>query len=261
MVFRFTTDQDKELMRELIRLKPFASPRGSTLKVWGDVAESLSRALGVSLNVKQVRDRLSILKATFKEEEAASAIGSGIEESLDAVNVQSHYDDRAGLVREYVALECLHNSGKQTKQQKKKQKDEDLARCAEEIVNESTRRRSQRATLGSVEVRSDESDTESMASAESSRSSRSSRTPSKTPKRPNAFLLEVQRQEKRQKEQFNLLERELVQSQRQFDRRLEFDQKQADDRLQFEERVQSSNRELLLECAKLFSAAIAAKKD
>ncbi|KUF79031.1 hypothetical protein AM587_10002195 [Phytophthora nicotianae] len=66
MVFRFTNDQDKVLMR-------------------------------VQINVKQIRDRLTLLKGMYKNAEAAAARGSGIEESVDAVNVQSHYDERERL--------------------------------------------------------------------------------------------------------------------------------------------------------------------
>ncbi|ETK88206.1 hypothetical protein L915_07515 [Phytophthora nicotianae] len=67
MVFRFTNDQDKELLRELIRLKSFVAVRGTTLRVWSDVAASLSSAFGVEVNVKQIRDRLTLLKQMFKD--------------------------------------------------------------------------------------------------------------------------------------------------------------------------------------------------
>lgn len=244
-------------MRELIRLKPFAAVRGSTLQVWTEVAESLSRAIGVTLNVKQIRDRLTVLKGLFKSSEAASALGSGVEESLDAINVQSHYDEREGLVREYTALESLHKSAKRAEKQKKHQKEEDLARCADEIVRESSRRRSERITTDSDDCMGNDSDAESISSAVSSRSS--SWTSTKTPKRPNAFQQEVERQVKRQKQEFELKERELAQSQLQFEQRLALENKQAEDRLRFEERVHTNNRELILECAKLFSAALAHK--
>ncbi|ETO77042.1 hypothetical protein F442_07709 [Phytophthora nicotianae P10297] len=127
MVFRFTNDQDKELLRELIRLKSFVAVRGTTLRVWSDVAASLSSAFGVEVNVKQIRDRLTLLKQMFKDSEAAAALGSGIEESVDAVNIQSHYDEREGLVRKYVALEDHFKSEKKAVKAKKQQKDEQLA--------------------------------------------------------------------------------------------------------------------------------------
>ncbi|ETO58665.1 hypothetical protein F444_22956 [Phytophthora nicotianae P1976] len=169
MVFLFSNDQDKELLRELIRLKPFAAVRGTTLRVWSDVAASLSSAFGVEVNVKQIRDRLTLLKQSFKDSEAACARGSGIEESVDAVNVQSHYGEREGLVREYVALEDHFNDG-----------DSSVSRC-------------------------------------STVSGASSRTPRSTPKRVNAFQQEIKRQEKRQRQEFELKEQELRQSQQQFE--------------------------------------------
>ncbi|KAF1771791.1 hypothetical protein GQ600_26349 [Phytophthora cactorum] len=43
---------------------------------------------------------------------ARSALGSGIEESLEAVNEQSHYETLAGLVRQYVMLEDAFNDDK-----------------------------------------------------------------------------------------------------------------------------------------------------
>ncbi|ETL84347.1 hypothetical protein F442_16419 [Phytophthora nicotianae P10297] len=122
MVFRFTNDWDKELLRELIHLKPFAAVRGTTLRVWSDIAASLSSAFGVEVNVKQVCDRLTLLKQMLKDSEAAAALGSGIEESVDAVNVQSHYDEREGLVREFVALEDHFKSEKKKQSRPKSSK-------------------------------------------------------------------------------------------------------------------------------------------
>ncbi|RLN72529.1 hypothetical protein BBJ28_00009786 [Nothophytophthora sp. Chile5] len=234
MVFRFTTAQDEELMRELI------------------LAEGVSRAVGSSLNAKQVRDRLHILKKQFKAGELQSKRASGTEESLNAVNVQSHYNDLPGLVGEYLELEHLHAEEKSATYKKNKQKEVDFARCAMEIVNESNHRRSQRSEEASGD---DASDLSNADSATSATSSRLSRTP-KAPKRQNAFLMEVQRQEKRHKQQLDLKIRELEQNQLQFDARLAFEAKQVEERLRFEERVQSSNRDLIIACAKIFSGAL-----
>ncbi|KAE8901144.1 hypothetical protein PF005_g8470 [Phytophthora fragariae] len=143
MVFRFKPEQDQELMRELIRLKPFAAKRGTTGSVWEAVAKGVSSAIGVQLNVKQVRDRLNLLKAKFKADELVSSRASGVEEALHAVNVQSHYDDLNGLVRDYIELERIHNDTKSAKKAAKEKKEEDLAICAAAIVDESNRRRSQ----------------------------------------------------------------------------------------------------------------------
>ncbi|ETI31039.1 hypothetical protein F443_21928 [Phytophthora nicotianae P1569] len=42
-------------------------------------------------------DQDKVLMRMYKNAEAAAARGSGIEESVDAVNVQSHYDERERL--------------------------------------------------------------------------------------------------------------------------------------------------------------------
>ncbi|KAG3098077.1 hypothetical protein PI124_g3782 [Phytophthora idaei] len=144
MVFRFTPTQDCEMMRELIRLKPFAAERETTLDVWEKVAKSLSAALKVPLKVKQIRDRLSLLKTQFKASEQKSRGASGVEQSLHAVNVQSHYSDVDGLVRDYIELERLHQDAKAAKKLPKQRKEADLAQCAIDIVSESNRRRAHR---------------------------------------------------------------------------------------------------------------------
>ncbi|KAG2895168.1 hypothetical protein PC117_g23306 [Phytophthora cactorum] len=221
MVFRFTPSQDLEMMRELIRQKPFAAKRGAMVKV------------------KQIRDRLNLLKARLKANEQASFLASGVEESLDAVNIQSHYSDLDG----------------------KKKKEEDLAKCAADIVAESRRRRIERDggasdsdLSNSSYAGSTVSATESAASVGSAKS-----TTQRTPKRSNAFLTEVKRQEKRYKEQMELKVRELEQDQKQFEERLSFEKKLAEDRLNFEDRMQASNREVILECAKIFGSALSKK--
>ncbi|GMF52370.1 unnamed protein product [Phytophthora fragariaefolia] len=140
IVLRFTNDQDKELLREFFRRKPFAAVRGQILHVCIEVEFSLSSALGVQINVKQVRDSLTLLKRFFNGAEAAASCGSGIEESVDTVNVQSHYDEREGLVRECVALEDHFKAEKMAVKTKQQQKDEDLAKCAEELTRESANR-------------------------------------------------------------------------------------------------------------------------
>ncbi|ETO58379.1 hypothetical protein F444_23245 [Phytophthora nicotianae P1976] len=228
MVFRFSTEQDCEMMRDLIRLKQFAAERGTTLDVWDNVAKSLSTALKVELKVKQIRDRLNLLKTRFKTNEQRSKGASGVEESLHAVNIQSHYSDVDGL------------------------KEADLAQCAKDIVAESNRRRADReAELSNSDV-SDEGSCVSATDSSTSRGSRAS-------KRTNAFLAEVKRQEKRYKEQMDMKVRELEQKQKQFDDRLAFEREQAQAKLQFDMEVQANNRNVILECAKIFSAALVNK--
>ncbi|KAG2978288.1 hypothetical protein PC121_g23157 [Phytophthora cactorum] len=124
MVFRFTPSQDLEMMRELIRQKPFAAKRGATLEVWDNVAAALSTALQQKVKVKQIRDRLNLLKARLKANEQASFLTSGVEESLDAINIQSHYSDVDGKEREYVELVRLHIETKAAEKLSKEKKEE-----------------------------------------------------------------------------------------------------------------------------------------
>ncbi|ETN20792.1 hypothetical protein PPTG_21375 [Phytophthora nicotianae INRA-310] len=53
--------------------------------------------------------------------------------------------------------------------------------------------------------------------------------------------------------------RELEQKQKQFDDRLAFEREQAQAKLQFDMEVQANNRNVILECAKIFSAALVNK--
>ncbi|ETK81302.1 hypothetical protein L915_13199 [Phytophthora nicotianae] len=99
-------------MRELIRLKPFSAKRGTTGHVLKEVAKGVSSAIQVQLNIKQVCDRLNLLKAKF---ELSSARASGVEEDLHAVNIQCHYNDLNGLARDYVELERMYLDEKKAK--------------------------------------------------------------------------------------------------------------------------------------------------
>ncbi|KAG3144689.1 hypothetical protein PI126_g14045 [Phytophthora idaei] len=218
MVFRFTPSQDLEMMRELIRQKPFAAKRGATLEVWDNVAAALSTALQQKVKVKQIRDRLDLLKARLKASEQASFLASGVEESLDAVNIQSHYSNVDGKVRDFP-----------------KKKEEDLANCAADFVAESRRRRIERDGGASDSDLSYLSDAESTVSATESAASvgLAKSTTERTPKRSNAFLTEVKRQEKRYKEQMELKVRELEQYQKQFEERLSFEKKTSRRQTQF----------------------------
>ncbi|ETL85447.1 hypothetical protein L917_15006 [Phytophthora nicotianae] len=207
----------------------------------------------ISPLVKQIRDRLNFLKTWFKTNEQRSKGASGVEESLHAVNIQSHYADVDGLVWDYIDLEQLHQDKKIAKKKlSKKKKEADLAQCAKDIVAESNRRRADReAELSDSDV----SDGGSCVSATDSLTSRGSRAP----KRTIAFLAEVKRQEKRYKEQMDMKVRELEQKQKQFDDGLAFEREQAQAKLQFDMEVQANNRNVILECAKIFGAALVNK--
>lgn len=109
-------------MRELLCLKPFSAPRGTTVAVWEEVEKCLSTAIGVELNAKQIRDRLKLLKKTRQEVESAARIESGVEHSLDAVNVQSHYTERDGYVLEYISHEQAHKTNTQAVKDKKQKR-------------------------------------------------------------------------------------------------------------------------------------------
>ncbi|KAF1788363.1 hypothetical protein GQ600_16571 [Phytophthora cactorum] len=256
MVVRFTPSQDLEMMRELIRQKPFVAKRGATLEVWDNVAAALSTALQQKVTAKQIRDRLNLLKARLKANEQASFLASGVEESLDAVNIQSHYSDVDGK-----SWSDFISKQKPLKSFPKKKKEEDLAKWAADFVAESRRRRIERDGGASDSDLSNSSDAESTVSATESAASvgLAKSTTERTPKRSNAFLTEVKRQGKRYKEQMELKVRELEQDQKQFEERLSFEKKLAEDRLNFEDRVQASNREMILECPKIFGSALSKK--
>ncbi|KAF1787543.1 hypothetical protein GQ600_7401 [Phytophthora cactorum] len=256
MVFRFTPSQDLEMMRELIRQKPFAAKRGAMLG--GDnVAAALSTALQQKVKVKQIRDRLNLLKARLKANEQASFLASGVEESLDAVNIQSHYSDVDGKVREYVELERLHIGTKAAEKLSKEKKEEDLAKCAADIVAESRRRRIERDGGASDSDLSNSSYAESTVSATESAASVGSAksTTQRTPKRSNAFLTEVNDRRNAIRSKWSL--RCVSWSKTRNNLRTPFfREKIAEARLNFEDRVQASNREMILECAKIFGSEL-----
>ncbi|KAF1788549.1 hypothetical protein GQ600_8268 [Phytophthora cactorum] len=189
------------MMRELIRQKPF------------EPSEELRSRCGIT---SQRLYQQHCSKRRGESQRAGSLLASGVEESLDAVSIQSHYSDVDGKVREYVELERLHIETKAAENLSKEKKKEAWPT------------------------------TESAASVGSTKS-----TTQRTPKRSNAFLTEVKRQEKRYKEKMGLKVRELEQDQKQFEERLSFEKKTSE--TQFEDRVQASNREMILECAKILA--------
>ncbi|ETP15684.1 hypothetical protein F441_09608 [Phytophthora nicotianae CJ01A1] len=136
MVFRFTEDHDKELMREAIAQKPFAAKYGEAARAWASVAEHVSSAIKERVLEKQVRDRVRLLKKNWHAGELRSSLGSGIEETLEAVNEQSHYETLAGLVGQYIQLENAAKDDKMDRINKKKADEASATRCASEIVNE-----------------------------------------------------------------------------------------------------------------------------
>ncbi|KAG2922589.1 hypothetical protein PC114_g5189 [Phytophthora cactorum] len=186
-------------MRELIRQKPFEAKRGATLEVWDNVAAALSTALQQKVKVKQIRDRLNLLKARLKANEQAPFSASGVEESLDAVSIQSHYSDVDGKRKTWPSVQRVL-----------------LLKVA--VVELSVM--SDSDLSNSRDAESTVSATESAASVGSTKS-----TTQRTPKRSNAFLTEVKRQEKRYKEKMGLKVRELEQDQKQFEERLSFEKK------------------------------------
>ncbi|ETO78709.1 hypothetical protein F444_06429 [Phytophthora nicotianae P1976] len=144
MVFRFTEDHDKELMREAIAQKPFAAKYGEAARAWASVAEHVSSAIKERVLEKQVRDRVRLLKKNWHAGELRSSLGSGIEETLEAVNEQSHYETLAGLVGQYIQLENAAKDDKMDHINKKKADEASATRCASEIVNEALVRRALR---------------------------------------------------------------------------------------------------------------------
>ncbi|EGZ11958.1 hypothetical protein PHYSODRAFT_303789 [Phytophthora sojae] len=99
------------------------------------------KVLSFQLNVKQVQNWLRLLKKNWRASEIRSAFGSGIEESLEAVNEQGHYVTLPGLVREYVRLEKVHAVAQKAKFEKEQEKAASVELCTSEIIAESNTRR------------------------------------------------------------------------------------------------------------------------
>ncbi|DAZ95781.1 TPA: hypothetical protein N0F65_010283 [Lagenidium giganteum] len=245
-IMRFTPDQDRELMRELLLHKPFAAAYGETMKTWNAVAAGLSKAIGITVNAKQVRDRVVVLKTNLRTSVQTTAFGSGIEESVDATNEQDHYSEIADLTHEYVKLEEAHISMKRTRTAKKKKQQETLEQHAAQIVSESETRRWLREEPDDAYSSSSDSTTYSMASTAS--------TPRHSPaKRKNAFTEEAERQAK-------LARTELFMRREQFERQLQLTQGQHAAQLDFAREQADANRELILECVKVVGRALADRK-
>ncbi|OWY92197.1 TRNA (guanine-N(7)-)-methyltransferase, partial [Phytophthora megakarya] len=117
MVFRFTEDNDKKLVREAIAQKPFAAKYRESSRMCAHVAERVSNAIQEVVAEKQ---------------------------TLDAINEQSHYETLAGLVRQYVLLEGAFTDDKKDRINKKKAGEACASRCASKIVKEAMARRSLR---------------------------------------------------------------------------------------------------------------------
>ncbi|KAI9982114.1 hypothetical protein PInf_008005 [Phytophthora infestans] len=269
MVFRFTEDHDKELMREVIAQKPCAAKYGEAARVSASVAEHVSSAIKERVLEKQVRDRVRLLKKNWRAGELRSSLGSGIEETLEAVNEQSHYETLAGLVMQYVQLEDAANDDKKDRINKKKADEASATRCASEIVNEALLRRA---------LRQDniDSDDDSSASDDTNDASSSKSTPSKTQgKRKSAFKLEAERQDKRMRDDMEFrrfqfeqqmqaqlqqhqerinLEREMHEYSVQMERTRSQVQAQAEERMQrARQESEERNRQLVFECVKVLS--------
>ncbi|KAG1694042.1 hypothetical protein DVH05_022059 [Phytophthora capsici] len=279
MVFRFSEDIDKELMREVIKQKPYAAKYGEAAVVWVQVAKCVSAAVKVSLVDKQVQDRVRLLKKNWSAGELRAALGSGIEEATNASNEQSHYDTLPGLVGQYVSLEKDFKAQKQANKEKKQVEEAQTNLCASQIVSEAITRRARRGeNILSSDASSDSDD--GTASVASTPSVSSISTPSKVSagRRKSVFQLEVDRQEKRirldtemRSEQFD---RQMQLQQQQHAERLAFEKEQHENRLAFErerersrelaeerlhrarEEAEERNRQLILQCVTIFSKSL-----
>ncbi|ETP25590.1 hypothetical protein F441_01550, partial [Phytophthora nicotianae CJ01A1] len=134
---------DKELMREVIKQRPFAAKYGETGTVWVQVATCVSASIKVVEIDKQVQDRVRLLKKNWRAGELRATLGSGIEEAKDATDVQTHYNTLAGLVGQFVALESEFAT-KKNKKQKKQAEEAQTNVCASQIVAEAITRRALR---------------------------------------------------------------------------------------------------------------------
>ncbi|KAG3004595.1 hypothetical protein PC121_g18094 [Phytophthora cactorum] len=168
------------------------------------------------------------LKPFAAERERTLDVWDKVAKSLSAA-LKSHYSDVDGLVRDYIELERLHQDAKAAKKLPKQRKEADLAQCAIDIVSESNRRRAHR--------QNDESGSDDMRKKAAClrrkvlhprRHYGRPTSAHRPPKRSNAFLAKVKRQEKRYKEQMEMKVRELKQNQKQFDDRLAFEKEQVE---------------------------------
>ena len=75
-----------------------------------------------------------ILIDKFKREEAVSKKASGIQESLDAINVQSEYESLSGLLRMYLGLKTAYEEEKQRLKNEKDRKQEILEHSAQRFI-------------------------------------------------------------------------------------------------------------------------------
>ncbi|KAL3657337.1 hypothetical protein V7S43_017843 [Phytophthora oleae] len=114
--------------------------------------------------------------------ELQSALGGGIEESLNAVNEQSHYDALSGLVRQYVLLEDAFIDDK--KRAHKNKADAAIAtRCSSEIVDEAMAHRALRQDDDTSSSSLSDSDDTSAGTP-----TKAQTTKSPAPKRKNVFF-------------------------------------------------------------------------
>ncbi|ETI55883.1 hypothetical protein L914_01391 [Phytophthora nicotianae] len=285
MVFRFTNENDKELMREAIAQKPFAAKYGDSARVWATVAERVSAAIQIVVLEKQVRDRVRLLKKIWRAGELRSALGSGIEETLEAVSEQSHYDTLAGLVGQYLLPEEAFIDDKKKRTSNKKADEASVNRCAIELVDEAVLRRALRLNESVLDDGSSDSEASVTSSSTSSTPAKnqrvataSKRTPTKTQrKRKSVFHMEAERQDKRMRDDMELrrqhfdqkmqsqlqlhqdgigLEREMHESSMQMEiARTEAQETGEANRLRAQQESEECNRQLILECVRVFSEA------
>ncbi|KAG2790582.1 hypothetical protein JG687_00005458 [Phytophthora cactorum] len=162
MVLRFSEDNDKELMKEVILHKPVATQYGEPGGVWMRGAERVSAAIKVAAVNKQAQDRVMLHKKNRKAVELRSALASGIEEARDSKNVQSHYETLAGLVGQYIGLEDAFIKARKLKKVAKEAEDANSNSCASQIsAGAITRRALRGATLALSESSSSEGEDDS----------------------------------------------------------------------------------------------------
>ena len=71
--------------------------------------------------------------------------GSGIQESLDAINVQSEYESLNGLIRMYLDIKLIYETEKKRLKEQKDKKTEILEQSAQKLLIESNNRRCSRS--------------------------------------------------------------------------------------------------------------------
>ncbi|ETV89871.1 hypothetical protein H310_15291 [Aphanomyces invadans] len=89
--YRFTTQVDIDLLKEVMAVRPHDAPYGQTLARWEEVVEHMREMRGPDLTTAGCRKRLDDLMAAFKKDTVKSLRATGTEEE---------YNEREQLIQD-----------------------------------------------------------------------------------------------------------------------------------------------------------------